>query len=172
MEPDRLLLDSNSQQELFVCAPLLFSAIEQFWQLSFILCPFSCCSLIHARNFQPIPEAWDIVLANSVKSCCSCVKQMIWSWTRVFQRKGEERTTTGEGDTKNTNHQAKQIWFSDWKLNQQEFEEPLIWNSCFHADSRQQVRSCGPARRSLPDEPGALWLLLPSRDFPPHVTVK
>lgn len=32
----------------------------------------------------------------------------------------------GEGDTKNTNHQAKQIWFSDLKLNQQEFEEPLI----------------------------------------------
>lgn len=29
----------------------------------------------------------------------------------------------GEGDTKNTNHQAKQIWFNDLKLNQQEFEE-------------------------------------------------
>lgn len=45
MEPDRLLLDSNSQQELFVCAPLLFIATEQFWQLSFILCPFFFAAL-------------------------------------------------------------------------------------------------------------------------------
>lgn len=48
----------------------------------------------------------------------------------------------------------------------------LIWHSCFHADSRQQVRSCGPAREISPRWAWCSLVAVAFQRLPPSVTVK
>lgn len=83
-------------------------------------CPFSsrclCCFLIPAQHFQAAPD--------SMSSCLSCVQQMLFSGAGVFQRRGEESTASGGGETENANHQAKPLCLGDRKLSQQGFTEP------------------------------------------------